>query len=370
MFFGFVCKKRGYLFKMTLPFDLQSLPDLIERGYLISQVHPTLPLTIYNYSQQTQFEGYWTPVTLQCRGLVVGLISGGESSEERVVGRPLPKFFNLGERGETLPEGLPKVYEKLDGSLIILFFYQEEWVVASRGSFNSEQALKATALLANYSEAIESLDPTYTYLFEVIYPENRIVVNYDLAERLVFLAAIETATGNELPDELVTWPDRANIYPVTDLSIWLKSAETNPEIFDDREGFILKWPNGFRLKYKLAEYVRLHRVLTQIQAKDIWECLSQDRSLNEFLEMVPDEFYQWVKATKADLEEKYREIELECQQAFKVCPTRKESAAYFQTQKYPKVLFLMLDDRDCSQVIWRAIKPPFQRPFRVDSPEG
>jgi len=33
-----------------------TLDKYVEEGWLISQVHPTLPLTIYNYSQATQYE--------------------------------------------------------------------------------------------------------------------------------------------------------------------------------------------------------------------------------------------------------------------------------------------------------------------------
>jgi hypothetical protein len=82
------------------------------------------------------------------------------------------------------------------------------------------------------------------------------------------------------------------------------------------------------------------------------------------------EFYNWVKDTKLELETKYQEIETECQRAFKDCGERKELAMYFQTQKYPGVLFLMLDKRDYRQVIWKLIKPDYQRPFRSDNERG
>jgi hypothetical protein len=185
----------------------------------------------------------------------------------------------------------------------------------------------------------------------------------------VMLAGVHTATGAELELGGIDWPDRAQTYIATDFTAWLKTIEETQRELDNQEGFILKWPNGYRLKYKLEDYVRLHRILTRIQAKDIWECLAQNQNLDQFLESVPDEFYQWVKQVKAELEEQYRTIELACQASFKDLGDRKTTAAYFQTQPNAKILFLMLDQRDYSQAIWKLIKPDFQRPFRVD-PEG
>jgi T4 RnlA family RNA ligase len=346
----------------NLSFDPQTLPTLIEQGYIISQTHRSLPLTIYNYTAKAQFDRHWVDATLHCRGLVL-------DNHYQPIAKPLPKFFNLSEYQGLLPDGVPEIYEKLDGSLIILFHYQGQWEVASRGSFASEQAQMAQVLLPNYQAELDGLDREYTYLFEIIYPHNRIVVDYGSAQRLVFLAAVHTQTGAELEHPQVNWPDRSQTYPATTLPEWLKSIDETQAELTNHEGFILKWPNGFRLKYKLADYVRLHRIITRVQAKDIWECLSQNQSLQQFLESVPDEFYNWVKDTKLELEAKYQAIETECQQAFRDLGNRRQTALYFQTQKYPGVLFLMLDGRDYSQVIWKLIKPSYERPFRVGSGE-
>ncbi len=351
----------------NLPIDPETLPSLIEQGYITSQTHPSLPLTIYNYTAKAQFDRYWVPATLHCRGLVL-------DDRYYPIARPLPKFFNLEEYQGTIPDGVPNIYEKLDGSLIILFHYEGQWEMASRGSFASEQAKMAQVLFGNYHSDIDKLDREYTYLFEIIYPSNRIVVDYGTAERLVLLAAVQTQTGAELDHTQVDWIDRAATYPATTLPEWVKSIEAQQAELNNHEGFILKWPNGFRLKYKLADYVRLHRIITRVQAKDIWECLSENQNLEQFLDSVPDEFYNWVKNTKAKLETQYQEIETECQRVFAELGNqttednidRKKLALYFQTQKYPGILFLMLDKREYSQVIWKLIKPPYQLPFRSD----
>jgi T4 RnlA family RNA ligase len=356
--------------RMTnLPFNPKILPTLIEQGYILSQTHPSLPLTIYNYTAKAQYDKYWNDATLHCRGLVL-------DRDYQTIARPLPKFFNLQEYQGNLPDGVPNIYEKLDGSLIILFYYQGKWEVASRGSFASEQANMARVLFADYQAHVDELDREHTYLFEIIYPSNRIVVDYGAAQRLVLLAVVHTQTGVELNHEDVNWSDKAATYPATAVPEWVKSIDEQQAELNNHEGFILKWPNGFRLKYKLADYVRLHRIITRVQAKDIWECLSQNHDLAQFLDSVPDEFYNWVKDTKVELEAKYQAIETECLRAFKEFRDgldgeveRKEWAIYFQKQQYPGVLFLMLDRRDYAQVIWKLIKPDYQRPFRSDPEE-
>lgn len=140
--------------------NLQTLEKYYEEGWLIKQTHPNLPLTIWNYSQQTQYEGKWDEITLQCRGLV----TMNETGE--VVARPFRKFFNMEEKKHT-PTEQYDVYAKMDGSLIITFYLWGSWVFASRGSFTSDQALKAKELSSKYP--LDKLDKNKTYCFEIIY---------------------------------------------------------------------------------------------------------------------------------------------------------------------------------------------------------
>ena len=69
------------------------------------------------------------------------------------------------------------------------------WILATRGSFTSPQAIKGRELLEKYD--YNRLAKDYTYLFEIIYPENRIVCNYDF-EDLILLGMIHTKTGDEV----------------------------------------------------------------------------------------------------------------------------------------------------------------------------
>lgn len=140
---------------------LNTLEKYYQNGLLLKQTHPTLDLTIWNYSPKVQYERLWDDITLQCRGLVT-------NSKGEIVARPFKKFFNYEEhKPEDLPNEEYEVYEKMDGSLGILFYYENEWIMATRGSFTSEQSIKGTEMLKKYP--LEKLDINNTYLFEIIY---------------------------------------------------------------------------------------------------------------------------------------------------------------------------------------------------------
>ena len=100
--------------------DLRVQRELEQAGWLKSRQYGAY--LIWDYTQKTQAHRHWTPETRMCRGLVT-------TATGEIVSRPFPKFFNLGE--EPLPEGLgqPLVYEKVDGSLIVVSLHEGRRVV-------------------------------------------------------------------------------------------------------------------------------------------------------------------------------------------------------------------------------------------------
>ncbi|MEZ0539501.1 T4 RnlA family RNA ligase [Fibrella arboris] len=330
----------------------------IADGNIMIRQHPDADLFILNYTAQAQFNRVWDEHTLACRGLIL-------NGQGEVIARPFGKFFNLDEVvttnvRPTLPDEPFVAFEKLDGSLGILYWRQNEAYIATRGSFMSDQAQRATCLLqTRYAHVLPRLDRAKTYLFEIIYPENRIVVDYGDRDDLVLLAVIDTATGAEaaeLPDLGFTQVRRFDGY--TDMAA-IRAVQ-----IDNEEGFVLRFASGFRVKVKFAEYVRLHRILTQISSRNIWEYLATGQSFAAMLERVPDEFYDWVKMTVTTFTTQYEAIEAACKAVFQVRSSRKETALYFQTQRYPAVLFSMLDGHDYSPIIWKMLRPAYERPFK------
>jgi hypothetical protein len=370
----------------------ETLDKYVSEGWLVSQKHPTLPLAIYNYSQSTQYEGNWDDVTLSCRGLIV------DSGTGEVLVKPFPKFFNYEEVEEEVPwESSEYVYvqEKMDGSLGILFNYKGEWILATRGSFTSPQAVRGMEILKSKYN-LDNFNPNIAYMVEIIYPENRIVVAYG-EEKITFLGAmIKRESLNEGgPDEL-NWATANSFFHASGISeediVPTEMYFNNPEKreispFDhsmyeslkgknlkNKEGFVLRfYPSNYRCKIKFEDYVALHRIVTQVSSYDIWENLRDHGKLPEvFLENVPDEFYDWVKKVESDVLDRFRFLKsLHAAHVSSILRSglsdRKAMASAFMGIKDPRVnsgvLFLMADGRNSDSKIWDMVKPEYSRPF-------
>lgn len=339
--------------------DMDLLRRHIESGIVVGQQHPTLPLTIFNYSRRCQYERLWDDVTLQCRGLVM---HNGE-----VIARPFRKFFNDHEHApEEIPWHLPsEVTEKVDGSLLILFHFQGQWLAATRGSFVSEQSVRGLEIFrAKHGDVV--LRPDLTYLFEVIYPANRIVVDYGAREAVVLLGMIETRTRVELPlDEAPTGLEVVRRLPATANAAALRSL-----IRDDEEGYVVRFSNGFRVKIKGERYMELHRILSGVSSRLVWELLSQGKSFDEMLDVIPDEFGQWVVAERHAQQRAFDDIWLRASVAAtnaEALPTRKEQALFIMAhyRDVSSIAFLLLDGKDARAAIWKQLYPAFRRPEKL-----
>ena len=339
---------------------LEKLNQYYEDGLLYKQVHPTLPLTIWNYSEKVQYENLWDEVTLMCRGLVTDHTGD-------IVATPFQKFFNI-EEGKCTPTAKCEVYEKMDGSLGIVFWFQGQWVVATRGSFTSDQAIKAREILKKYNTDI--MFRHLTFCFEIIYPENRIVLDYGDDEKLVLLGTFDK-NGKEMDVDMWSqWGfDVVKKYDGIKDFNQLKSM-----IKDDQEGFVVKFSNGDRIKVKGVEYLRLHKIMTNVTTTGIWEYLKNGEDVMELLKDVPDEFYKKIQNYVKDLRYSYFQISEDAGKKFdymmygkyndkEPITDRKEFAEWVSTQ--PKhlsgILFRMLDKKDYSEIIWNLIRPEFKK---------
>jgi len=347
--------------------DYSALPGLINERLITRREHPRAPLYIYNYSDRCQYDRIWTPETRQCRGLIL-------DADGYVLARPFQKFFNLGEHTGGAqgigyaPIGSPfKAFEKLDGSLGIAYRLNGQIQIATRGAFASEQAEWANSWWAEYAHAVD-IPEGQTWLFEILYPENRIVVDYKGRTGLVLLAVIENATGKDLPLPAESeWKgERAKAYSQTDVGSLIATVE-DPANF---EGFVLLYETGERVKVKLDEYVRLHRLMSTCSNKSVWELLSAGESLDPVIERVPDEFYACVKRWETELRGQFNAIEAKCKRLLPelVVPgDRKATAINFTQQEHPAVLFRMLDGKDHAATIWKLLRPEYERPYLVQS---
>ncbi|MGE7387292.1 RNA ligase [Streptomyces sp. NPDC004126] len=385
----------------------QELADAIDAGHVTRKRHPELPLSIYTYTRTAQYEQVWNTVTTRCRGLVADDETG------TVVALPLPKFFNVGEHtsgrpyAPALPDETFEVYDKVDGSLAVVFHYADHWRVASKGSFISSQATWAQRLLDTRDTS--ALVPGTTYLAEMLYPQNRIVVDYGDRRDLVLLAAFGP-DGTEVPlaEAAGRWQDIGSVvkvWPAMPLDELLALAESNTlpgggsAAGTDAEGFVLRFASGVRAKAKLSEYVRLHKLLTGVNERDVWRahgvqrfagvpakqlaqglnCTAADveeaggKPLDALLEQVPDEFDAWVREVIAGLEEAFGRRERAVDEAFGALAhlagdrgAFARAAKEIRDGKLRSAVFLRLDGRSTELVSWRAVRPETADPYTTD----
>lgn len=350
----------------------KQIQPYIENGLISEQSHPMDEnVKIFNYTQKCQFEKAWDEVTENCRGLIINV----ETAE--VIARPFPKFFNYQEHianGKDIPDETPIINEKLDGSLGILYSLGGKDYIATRGSFTSEQAVWATKWWRENMPQQELSQGVFTHLFEIIYPENRIVVNYYFSG-MVHLASINKKTGDTVTDptwDVLYWDDKpvrkTKRIDAQDLDQLLKMDKEN------EEGFVLFYPKAnLRLKIKFPEYVRLHKLITGVSEIAIWEHMRDGKSLDDLLEKVPDEFFNWVRSIQERLKYEYSQIEDQCLNDYHRITLadipredRKSLALEIQKTKHPGILFSMLDDKDYSQAIYKMIRPKGQSQFKTD----
>ncbi|MEU8777614.1 RNA ligase [Streptomyces sp. NPDC048606] len=389
----------------------QDLAAAIDAGHVTRKRHPELPLSIYTYTRAAQYGQVWNEVTTRCRGLVADDATGA------VVALPLPKFFNVGEHEARMPyaPALPdepfEVYDKVDGSLAVVFHYADRWHVASKASFTSTQATWAQRRLAGSDTA--ALIPGVTYLAEILFPQNRIVVNYGDRRDLVLLAAFGP-DGAEVPltEAAEHWRGIGSVvtvWPAMPLPELLALAESNtlpggsPTTGTEAEGFVLRFASGVRAKAKLAEYVRLHKVVTGVTERDIWRghgiqrfadrpvklvaqalnCTVAEieaaggKPLDALLEQVPDEFDQWVREVVEGLEEAAARHERAIDEAYAGLAHLSGDRAAFahavktlDDRRIRPAMFTRFEGRSTELTTWRQLRPETANPFLGEEEDG
>jgi RNA ligase len=323
------------------------------------QTHPEFPeLSIANYTEHAAFSRTWNHVTRTCRGF----IWNNETGE--VLARPFPKFFNFDE-----PES-PRILDdqvvwhwadKADGSLGILYERPDgEHALATRGSFASEQAKLGTSILqraesqggvkfTDFCEWIDMFEQGYTPLFEICGPSNRIVLRY-AEDFLQPLGYIHMGTGEFVPPAGAQRRTMASL--LGDLSR------------SNAEGWVVWLSNTKPVKIKQADYIELHRMVSNLTEKEVWRQLRAG-TYATYVKELPDELFQLAEGWADGLRESFTII---FQQALLVLEsltradhdTRKEQAMWIQRNvlaEHRGLVFGLLDGKDITDSIWRMLEP-------------
>jgi hypothetical protein len=267
---------------------LLNLSVEVEQGRVRRIPHSTLPLSIYNYTEQTQFSRAFNEVNSLCRGLVI-------SDDGGIAARPFKKFFNFEELKEKTasfsPDNIQEIWTKEDGSLIVTFWWEGSWNTITRGSWSSDQAIAAPNLLSK--RFLCGANRAKTYLFELVGPSNINVVRNYKKDSLILLGAIDTESAVEsTADEIRAYGEIfgfsiPNLWKAREFSYDIIKNNINPNF----EGVVLKNKWGERCKIKTDTYVQLHKILTGLSASGIFK-LWQDRMAAKLsMEGIPDEFF-------------------------------------------------------------------------------
>lgn len=337
--------------------------DLALEAKLITIRDDRAGLRILNYSDAAMYTpGAWdNPAVRTCRGIIV-------DDEWTVHARPWAKFFNHGqaEAGVLDLTAPVQVTDKLDGSLgIIHWALDGTQRVATRGSFESDQAIHATEVLNDRYPGLTSLD-LITPLVEIVYPGNRIVVDYGDLDDLILLGGVDIAGGTYYGPEVVAaaigWTGR-----LTDVFFYFTlrealAAAPRPGM----EGFAVRYLDEPRIvKIKQDEYVRLHKIVTGLSERSVWEHLCSGKPLDDLLAGLPDELHDWAcdawrhLSTSADVVERNaRHAHDDILDALPVGWERRDYA-FLAKERAPLTpyLFNILDGRDPRPAILRTLKP-------------
>lgn len=346
--------------------DLEEVARLVASGHLSEQRHQTLGYRILNYTSRTVIEHRWNDTTERCRGLVL-------DTDDYVVARPVRKFHNFtGVRppGFVLTKS-PLVYDKVDGSLGIVVPTPDGPIVATRGSFESEQAVHATEVWAQRYSGVQ-VPAGVTLLVEIVYPRNQIVVDYRDRDELVLLGAIDNRTGADVPLWEVGWPgSTATLFPGHGLESAYRFATGND--MSEREGVVLVWTRpgheSYRLKVKHPDYIRRHATIFGLSTVSLWRRLAAGDRLDAIIADLPDELHGWARNRGEAIQHQRDAFERACRADLALVPTdaaRADQARLIKNLENPAAVFRLLDGGDISDMAWKHARPEFE-PFKREA---
>jgi hypothetical protein len=263
-----------------------TLDDLRKELNIRIEEHPDGRVQL-NYDQLDTPRAH--PIAVECRGLIL------ERDTWRVVAQGFHRFFNLGDPVATpLDWNHAWAEEKVDGSLVLLYRYNDEWRVSTRGSIDAGGGLPQKPE-TTFSEAIwpliqkNRLDIDRCYVLEFISQWNRVVTRYK-EPGLVLLTV--RCGGEEVSVEEADFeadfnhwrrPRRYDISNGEDLAALL-SCETAADA--TREGFVVVDRSLNRVKVKTNTYVQLHKTLNN-GTPDYWSMIARNEAA-QFLSVFPE----------------------------------------------------------------------------------
>lgn len=260
-----------------------------EKNGLVS-VNKQGNLHMFTYTNECSYSGSWNLFTRAARGIIIN------SETKEIVALPFPKFFNLSENKDPIPDLPFSAYEKLDGSLIVLWWnpFENFWQCSTKGSFSSDQAKMAQSIVNGWPNK-NVLHQGTTYLMELIGPKNKIVVNYP-SDELVMLGGYALEPNSSIDFDYfkqvgeVLGIRSAKKFGFSSISDLVNKADH--ELTKDEEGFVVHFENDLRVKIKSAEYKRIHAIISKLSPLSVWGLLKDmPDQVDNMRKELPEEFW-------------------------------------------------------------------------------
>lgn len=228
--------------------------------------HPSLPIVILNYDQINSPKT--NVLVREARALVL------HTHDHSLIARSFFRFFNWGEVEEPIEFDFKNcsVMNKEDGSIVLLYHFDNQWRVNTRGSFAldlmqfqnftwTEGICKALGV-NQLSEIGDKLDKNLTYVCEFVSVWNKIVRTYN--EPKMYLLTVfdkETELDHSVVDTLCSnffiRPDKHEFKSIEEIQLFLDNQSKNDPTF---EGVVICDGNGIRYKIKSSSYLGLHKL--------------------------------------------------------------------------------------------------------------
>lgn len=250
------------------------------------KVHYDGDLAIFKYGIECDFSN---PIVQEARGIIIDMVT------RDVVCWAYNKIGNYNESyADDIDWNSARVQEKVDGSIIKLYWYNNKWNWATNGVIYAKNAEVPNIPHTSYEDLIKAswnynelqfnhFNKNYTYIFELVSPLTKIVVDYKRT-MLYHTGTRNNITGEELIEDIGI--QKPAEYPLQSFADALAAAQVlntkNPDAA--LEGFVVVDKNWHRIKIKTPEYLAAHHVWsnnTYLLPKKTAVELALDQSWND-----------------------------------------------------------------------------------------
>lgn len=303
-----------------------------------------------------------SPIVRECRGIILD-----EADGHRPVCVPFFKFGNFGESYVLeIDWTTARIQEKVDGSLIKLWYYKGEWRVSSNGEIDARNAHVSCALLSERSDLyslfmeawnktnvnMDTLSRNNTYMFELTSPYNRVVVKHDETTiRHIGTRNNETMTEHEIDIGI----QKPRVFTLGTLDECIMSAKN---LGYNEEGYVVVDQCYNRIKIKSPHYVMLSHLIQGVTTHAKIVEIIQKNERDEFLTYFPEyrKVFDEISCRIDEFSEKQTNLLLAIQTA--QYASRKELAATVTKTECPACLFALIDGKSANARNWLMARPP------------